>query len=78
MIFRSRNMFNKTYVRHMCTPRRLPNLKSWPGIEANRQIVKPNTNITTVVKCTNNDTKNDKIYTDKWTEGFLPEEKSQK
>ena len=83
MIARSKIMFHKSQVRYMCTPRRLPVcLKSWPGISSSRQITKPKTGVaclqaTPVVK-DNNDIKNDKIYTDKWMEGVLPEVKSEK
>ena len=81
MINHSRKLFHKSHVRYMCTPRRLPNLKSWPGVTS-RQTIKPNTVstcTTTAVKYnSSSNTKNDKIYTDKWMEGFLPEGKSEK
>lgn len=86
MISRSKIMFHKSQVRYMCTPRRLPaNLKSWPGIAVSRnpryqQKILTNTVAATTVANKNTDKliKNDKIYTDKWMEGVLPEGKSEK
>ena len=82
----SRIIIKKTHVRYMCTPRRLPaNLKSWPGIAVSRnpryqQKILTNTVAATTVANKNTDKliKNDKIYTDKWMEGVLPEGKSEK
>ena len=75
MINQSRIVLSKSHVRFMCTPRRLPkNLNSWPG---NRQTkITTGATATTVAKKYN--IKNDKIYTDKWMEGFLPDVKSGK
>ena len=87
MINHSRIIIKKAHVRYMCTPRRLPaNLKSWPGIAVSRnprfqQKILTNTVAATTVANKNNTDqllKNDKIYGDKWIEGFIPEGKSEK